>query len=416
MINSKLIEYIFKAANISRWNDYPKMVDLVELDKQAHKFIIAYFIAKLENDVDMRYIIEGGVFEFLSRVIVTDIRPDVFHYIQKNKADQINSWILTNLEPLIEDIDEGKFLERFKSFQEDKDHQKEKLILKAASYLATKWEFSIVYQTSKFLNDIDELKQKVDEELEDYYELIGVRKIAMNQKLARIIDLSGRLRFQKRWAQTERIPKTAVLGHMLVVAIFGYFYSLKVGASSKRLENNFYCALFHDLPESLTRDIISPVKYGIDGLNEIISEYEMRLIEERILPYIPQSFRAEFSYILGVRDENGVLKKDEFENRICRTTSQPYHGSMNNVNSDEYNSIDGKALKYCDNLAAFVEAGLSISYGVKSKDLIQGFKNIRAKFKKNPKIEGVDFDKICIEFMKDLDIENLSPDDCGTHL
>lgn len=416
MINSKLIEHIFKAANISRWNDYPKMVDLVELDKQAHKFIITYFIAKLENDVDMRYIIEGGVFEFLSRVIVTDIRPDVFHYIQKNKADQINSWILTNLEPLIEDIDEGKFLERFKSFQEDKDHQKEKLILKAASYLATKWEFSIVYQTSKFLNDIDELKQKVDEELEDYYELIGVRKIAMNQKLARIIDLSGRLRFQKRWAQTERIPKTAVLGHMLVVAIFGYFYSLKVGASSKRLENNFYCALFHDLPESLTRDIISPVKYGIDGLNEIISEYEMRLIEERILPYIPQSFRAEFSYILGVRDENGVLKKDEFENRICRTTSQPYHGSMNNVNSDEYNSIDGKALKYCDNLAAFVEAGLSISYGVKSKDLIQGFKNIRAKFKKNPKIEGVDFDKICIEFMKDLDIENLSPDDCGTHL
>lgn len=415
MINSKLIEHIFKAANISRWNDYPKMVDLVELDKQAHKFIIAYFIAKLENDVDMRYIIEGGVFEFLSRVVVTDIRPDVFHQIQKTKSTQINSWILTNLEPLIEDIEDGKFLERFKYFQDDKAHKKEKLILKAASYLATKWEFSIVYQTSKFLNGIDELKQQVDEELEDYYELIGVRKIAMNQKLARIVDLSGRLRFQKRWAQTERIPETAVLGHMLVVAIFGYFYSLKVSACDKRLENNFYCALFHDLPESLTRDIISPVKYGIDGLNEIISEYEMRLIEDKILPYIPQSFRDEFSYILGVRDENGMLKKDEFENRINRITPQAYHGSMDNVNSNEYNSIDGKALKYCDNLAAFVEAGLSISYGVKSKDLVKGFKNIRSKFKKNPKIEGVNFDKICIEFIKDLEIENLSPDDCGTH-
>lgn len=415
MINPKLIEHIFKAANISRWNDYPKMVDLVELDKQAHKFIIAYFIAKLEHDVDMRYIIEGGVFEFLSRVVVTDIRPDVFHHIQKTKSVQINSWILTNLEPLIEDIEDGKFLERFKYFQDDKTHQKEKLILKAASYLATKWEFSIVYQTSKFLNGIDELKQQVDEELEDYYELIGVRKIALNQKLARIVDLSGRLRFQKRWAQTERIPETAVLGHMLVVAIFGYFYSLKVGACDKRLENNFYCALFHDLPESLTRDIISPVKYGIDGLNEIISEYEMRLIEDKILPYVPQSFRADFSYILGVRDDNGTLKKDEFENRINRINPQAYHGSMDNVNSNEYNSIDGKALKYCDNLAAFVEAGLSISYGVKSKDLVKGFKNIRAKFKKNPKIEGVNFDKICIEFMKDLDIENLSPDDCGTH-
>ncbi|MEE6566565.1 hypothetical protein VWM73_11890, partial [Campylobacter coli] len=41
---------------ISRWNDYPRMANLVELDKQAHKFIIAYFIAKMEKDVDMKII------------------------------------------------------------------------------------------------------------------------------------------------------------------------------------------------------------------------------------------------------------------------------------------------------------------------------------------------------------------------
>ncbi len=55
-------------------------------------------------------------------------------------------------------------------------------------------------------------KKSVDEEIEDYYELIGVRKIALNKKLAKIVDLSGRLRFQKRWAQTPRIPETSVLG------------------------------------------------------------------------------------------------------------------------------------------------------------------------------------------------------------
>ena len=52
MINPKIIEYIFSSASIQRWNDYPRMVDLVELDKQAHKFIIAYFIAKLEDDIN----------------------------------------------------------------------------------------------------------------------------------------------------------------------------------------------------------------------------------------------------------------------------------------------------------------------------------------------------------------------------
>ena len=108
MISAKLIEHIFKAASISRWNDYPKMANLVELDKQAHKFIIAYFIAKQEQDADMNYIIEAGIFEFLSRVVVTDIRPDVFHHIQKTKKEQINSWVLSNLEGLISEIEDGK--------------------------------------------------------------------------------------------------------------------------------------------------------------------------------------------------------------------------------------------------------------------------------------------------------------------
>ncbi|MDN2802320.1 HD domain-containing protein, partial [Campylobacter jejuni] len=92
--------------------------------------------------------------------------------------------------------------------------------------------------------------------------------------------LSGRLRFHKRWEHTPRIPETAVLGHMLVVAILGYFYSLKIKACDKRLDNNFYCALFHDLPDSLTLYIISPVNYGIDGLHDIINDYEMKLINE----------------------------------------------------------------------------------------------------------------------------------------
>ena len=78
MINPRIIDYIFSSASIQRWNDYPRMVGLVELDKQAHKFIIAYFIAKHENDINYTHLIEAGIFEFLRRVVVTDIRPDVF--------------------------------------------------------------------------------------------------------------------------------------------------------------------------------------------------------------------------------------------------------------------------------------------------------------------------------------------------
>ena len=406
MINITLIEHIFKAASISRWNDYPRMANLVELDKQAHKFIIAYFIAKMEKNVDMKALIEGGLFEFLSRVVVTDIRPDVYHEIVRQKKDEVNSWVLSKVEPMLENVEDGAFLRRFESYLSGKNFAKERLILKAASYFATRWEFHIVYQTSKFLADIDEIKAKVDEELEDYYELIGARKIALNQKVAKIIDLSGRLRFQKRWAQTPRIPETAVLGHMLVVAILSYFYSLKIKACDKRLENNFFCALFHDLPESLTRDIISPVKYGIDGLHELIGEYEMKLINERILPFVPSDFRDEFAYILGIRKEqNGVFIKNEFENRTFRNRQAGLcSGSLSAFNTDADAAIDGKALKHCDKLAAFVEAGLSISYGVKSKELESGFWGMFEFFKDNKTIDGVNFFRICEDFMAEFKI------------
>ena len=388
MINPKIIEYIFSSASIQRWNDYPRMVDLVELDKQAHKFIIAYFIAKLEDDINFTHLIEAGIFEFLRRVVVTDIRPDVFRKALQQKSKEINTWVVGKLKSSIENIENGNFLQKFEEFLNDPNmYKKERFILKAASYLSTKWEFSIVYQTSQFLSDIEEVKKAVDAEIEDYYELIGVRKIALNKKLAKIVDLSGRLRFQKRWAQTPRIPETSVLGHMLTVAIFSYFFSLEVKACDKRLQNNFFTALFHDLPEALTRDIISPVKYSVDELSEIIAEYEVEKIEDAILPNIPENIRDEFSYILGIYD--GI--KEEFANKIKIDGKIEIVDDISKYNIDKYEAIDGLALKQCDKLSAFVEASLSISHGIKSKELISGKKEILKSLKE---VQGVDFKTI----------------------
>lgn len=391
MINPKIVDYIFTSASIQRWNDYPRMVELVELDKQAHKFIIAYFIAKLEDDVNMTHLIEAGIFEFLRRVVVTDIRPDVFRKALQKKAPEINSWVISKLKDCLENIDNGNFLRKFEAYLNDSNmYKKERFILKAASYIATKWEFSIVYQTSAFLSDIEDVKKSVDEEIEDYYELIGVRKIALNKKLSKLVDLSGRLRFQKRWAQTPRIPETSVLGHMLTVALFGYFYSLKVGACNQRIQNNFFTALFHDLPEALTRDIVSPVKYSVDELSEIISEYEILKIEDDIMPCVPEILKEEFSYYLGLYD--GV--KDEFKDKIKEDTIKIVQDGLSAYNYDNFNAIDGKALKQCDKLSAFIEASLSISHGIKSKELINGKKQIIKGLKT---IEGVDFQEIANE-------------------
>jgi putative hydrolase of HD superfamily len=392
MINPKIIDSIFSAASIQRWNDYPRMVDLVELDKQAHKFIIAYFVAKLEDDVNYTHLIEAGIFEFLRRIVVTDIRPDVVRKALQQKGEEINKWVISKLRPMLIDIDSGNFVAKFENYLTDSTmYKKERFILKAASYISTKWEFDIVYQTSQFLSGIDELKKEVEEEIEDYYELIGIRKIALNKKLAKVVDLSGRLRFQKRWAQTPRIPETSVLGHMLTVAIFGYFYSLDVNACDKRIQNNFFTALFHDLPEALTRDIISPVKYCVDELSDLIAEYEISKMEDDILPNIPETIKDEFSYLLGLYDG----KKDEFINKILDNGEvKVIQENLSFYNEDQFNAIDGLALKQCDKLSAFVEASLSIAHGIKSKELVNGKKQILESLHT---IDCIDFHKIAME-------------------
>ena len=394
MLSAGLIEHFFTAASIQRWNDYPRMVELVELDKQAHKFIIAFFLANMEEDVNHVHLIEAGIFEFLRRGIVTDIRPDVFRQALQKKEKEINKWVLTKLQDHLTDIENGDFYKRFEDYLNNPNmYKKERFILKAASYLSTRWEFSIVYQTSNFLSGIDKVKEAVEEEIEDYYELIGVRKIALNKKLAKVIDLSGRLRFQKRWAQTPRIPETSVLGHMLIVAILGYFYSTHIKACDKRIENNFYCALFHDLPEALTRDIISPVKYSVSGLDNIISEYEIKMIEEEILPYVPSHIVSNFKYLLGLYGDN---EKDEFLNKINEKKIMVVD-TLSTYNENKFNAIDGVALKNCDRLSAFIEAVLSISHGVKSKELVQGKEFIKKTLKEKGKVDGVDFYKLALE-------------------
>ena len=394
MLSIGLIEHFFTSASIQRWNDYPRMIELVELDKQAHKFIIAFFLANMEKDINHVHLIEAGIFEFLRRGVVTDIRPDIFRHALQKKEKEINKWVLSKLQDELISIEDGEFYNRFENYLNNPTmYKKERFILKAASYLATRWEFSIVYQTSKFLSDIDSVKEAVEEEIEDYYELIGVRKIALNKKLAKIVDLSGRLRFQKRWAQTPRIPETSVLGHMLIVAILGYFYSTHIKACDKRVENNFYCALFHDLPEALTRDIISPVKYSVSGLNVIISEYEIKMIENEILPYIPSHMVENFKYLLGLYGDN---EKDEFLNKINEKKIIVVD-TLSTYNENRYNAIDGVALKNCDRLAAFIEAVLSLSHGVKSKELLQGKELIKKDLKEKGRVDGVDFYKLALK-------------------
>jgi putative hydrolase of HD superfamily len=170
---------------------------------------------------------------------------------------------------------------------------------------------------------------------------------------------------------------------MLIVAMMSYFCSMEMGACLKRACNNFFSGLFHDLPEVLTRDIVSPVKTSVEGLDEIIKDYERMQFEERILPLLPPSIRDEVVYFI----------QDEFSNRIIEGGSirKDVPGAqMKNYNQDAFSPIDGEVIRACDKLAAFIEASLSIQHGIRSQHLKDGMEGIYREYG-DQGFGGIDF-------------------------
>ena len=392
MITKPILELIYEAAHIQRWNDHIRPPQgFTELDKQAHKMFYAYVIAKFEetsggSSVNWKALIEGALFEYFYRTVLTDIKPPVYHRLMRDSGEKLNRWVLEQLDETLGDISSG-FMKRFEEYLLNEQlFPDERRILQAAHYLATNWEFGIVYPLNKHFYEITNTKKEIEQDLELYSDLVGVQKISLVKKVGNFTDLVGQLRFQQRWTKSPRIPATSVMGHMLVVAVLAYICSEQAGACDTRLRNTFFAGLFHDLPEVLTRDIVSPVKKSVVGLEELIKEIEKKQVEDRILPLLPESWHSEIKYFI----------EDEFASKIMENgkprsvTADSLNGSYN---QDRFAPIDGEVIKACDHLAAYMEAYLSVSHGITSSHLKSVLASLPIDYK-NRSVGGIDFGKV----------------------
>jgi len=384
------LELIYDAASIQRWNDHIRPnKGFTELDKQSHKMMFAYVLAKIEESdrkavLNWRQLIEGGIFEFFHRIVLTDIKPPIFHMLMEKKGPKLNNWVLEQLEKQGFDQIKGSFFEKFRKYLQDPEYSfYEKRILKASHYLATNWEFEIIYNLNKNLYGLEITKEQIANEIEEHYDLAGVQKLTLGKKTRNFLSFVGQLRFQQRWAQSPRVPETSVLGHMLVVAILSYFCTLELDGCDKRVVNNYYAGLLHDLPEVLTRDIVSPVKRSVEGLEELIKEIESSQLEERVFPLIPAAWRNEIKYLIENEFSSRIMKDGKME----IITSDEIN---KNYNDDMYSPVDGEIIRGCDHLAAFIEASLSISHGITSKYLKEGNESLYKRYR-NKDIAGIDF-------------------------
>ncbi len=384
---------MFDAAYMQRWNDQIRPVELTELDKQAHKMVIAYVLAKYETPAesfDWAGMIEAGLFEYLQRLVLTDLKPQVFYKIKEDavRYQQLNDWVYSALEPVIAPLGAG-FSARFKAHFAETGESNARRVVNAAHFFATKWEFDIIQRANPQGYEIDRIRARLESQQEQYYDLAGLRQLGLYPKLQSFVDLCGLLRFQLRWSHVHRIPKTSVLGHMLIVAMVSYLMSLEIGACGRRSLNNYFTGLFHDLPEALTRDIISPVKHSVKGLSALIKTYEREEMQEKVYPLVPESWHSELR----------LFTEDEFRS-VVQIDGESVQSSSEEIalryNADVYNPRDGELIKGVDDLAAYMEAWLAERNGIGSPELVRARKSIRRKYD-GATIAGIDFGRFYAE-------------------
>lgn len=410
MLDKKFILKIFEGFSIQRWNDLVRPFDLVEMDKAAEKMVAAYIIAKYEESqghrIDWEWMIYASLFDLLKKIALCDIKSPVQQMIRaKYPAEykKLNEWVLSKYTSIISD---DELLSRFSAYLDsESDFEKKEFtlterVLEAAHKFSSLRELEMIAPVNE-KERIEPIHWQLRNNLQNYTDLKGVKMLVNREQPFQLIMKIEQLRFQTRWNRTPRVPRTNVLGHCFFVAVITLLLlrDSQEKPCPKRLFNDFFCGLFHDLPESVTRDIISPVKQATNELPGIVKQIEDELVRAELVPLMDSFYVDEILYFTN----------DEFQNRILVTELDGQQSSQvvsfeelcDNYNSDVHSPVDGKLVRLADHLSAFLEAESSIKFGITSKQLTGGRDNILKSYSSSTKINGIDAMQLFWSLMED---------------
>ena len=394
MLGKNFVLTLFDAFSIERWNDLVRPFRPMEMDKAAEKMFLAFIIGKYEQkrgkNINWNKIINDSVFALLQKIALSDIKAPIQYLIRTSYPEEykkIAEWIFNKYNKI---IDNKKFLSLFEAylFNDGKNRTIEDEILFASHQYASLRELEMLKPCNEEFR-LKDILFSIKKDVADFKHLEGVNLLLKEDKPYKLITKIEQLRFQLRWNQSPRVPQTSVLGHSYFVAVLTLLMCYDIGLSDSRIYNNFFCGLFHDLPEAVTRDIISPVKMATETLPDVVKEIENKVVEEELLPLIDDFYKDEILYYI----------QDEFENRILVNGKAKLLENYMELNKNEsFMPIDGKLVRFADHISAFIEAESSIQYGITSTQLEDGKRNIISLYPIGAKVNGFEVDKFFNKF------------------
>jgi len=411
MLQRQTLKRLFEGYFILRWNDKIHPIPLVEMDRHGHRMMVAFLMGRMEelrgNGVDWLYLVTEGTFHLLRKIVFSDLKPAVSSRLYKNNPevlgrmkghvlDQVGTWLDPQTvrlfrELLHQDPEISSFSEvQVRTFR----------LLRSASKFVTLREFDLLKKVNPDTEEMHLIEREIHGELHRFSDIPALHAFLLSRPMARFNHILEKLRYQRRWSQTYKMPPTSVMGHSVYVATLTWFFlnhilharglRYSMDRPPAVVASTYFAALFHDLAEAVTRDIVRPVKewfvrvlrehQGVEALGQQDQEsYDAIKAIERDLLQEALSLLAEEGY----PDLESLLRYfslEEFSNKRLTPDGRIEVGVEDEEllsSPPEFWPVWGRLVEVADNLAAFVEAQQSVEMGIRPESLVRALESIR---------------------------------------
>lgn len=127
---------------------------------------------------------------------------------------------------------------------------------------------------------------------------------------SRFFALFSRMKYINRWALMRNTAQESLSQHSLEVAAFAHALALlgnrRLG-KSYNAERAALLGIYHDMPEIITGDMPTPVKYFSPDIRAAFGAVE-KVSQQRLLSALPEDLQADFYPLLTEDDDKDLLK------------------------------------------------------------------------------------------------------------
>lgn len=360
MIGNLLKHMLTRGLSMKRWNNYPRIEDVSLLDNVWYTIHIALFLAHLEEKngtkIDREFLMKRIIFNSFKSLIISDINSGTKDYILRNDKNiflaienKAVEYILSLEAPEYFKIDMRETLY-------NTSNTVELHIISASKRFAWYKECQV---NEKVFTDMYEVPLKQIQKWfeEDIKNLKSMGELLKNDNFMKYLTHIRRLSHCTRWNQQKRIYPISVMSHLVVITFLTYIIVMIENNHGKNYNmlDMLLRSIYHDIPEAITGDIITPTKKAVPWFVELLEKVEIDMMNDYLFYYIG----------------------DDYKNEVYNFMLHPFDGK------------NWEIVKYADIMSSLLEAKVEVNYG--SSNFLEIYRFIKKKVNT--------FDSVSIDYL-----------------